>query len=158
MPHGIGLRILVIEDDKIFGEAIQTKLRSVEKMFSGAIFILVKTLAAARVVLSEAPYPDVAILDLTLEDSGFEQTLSAYSELEEKCPILIVSGHDPKRIVQELKGKEVPILSKDPSMWGSNVILDALISVMDLWHKNRFKDITENLRTLKEMRNAHGFK
>lgn len=153
------MRILIVEDSQPIQILLERIVKPLMAEFPGSTIIISNTLAGALVHLSEMPYPDIALLDLTLDDATIEQTIASIPRMQETCPVAIVTGHSKEKVKELLGDIEVPIIEKDPQIWRrgdwmSNPVIQAIVNLMR-GRKDRddFATIWDNLKRMEEIAN-----
>ncbi len=84
------MRILICEDDPMFAMLVKRSLMNI-----CIDIVTTDTLKGALSLLSEIPPPDVIFLDLVLNDSGADNTISRIHEIREsneESVILVLTG------------------------------------------------------------------
>ncbi len=112
------LRILIVEDEAVIGLVLADALTDEGHRIIGPF-------ASQHEALDTLDYsrPDVAILDLTLQDglcSGLARELRS-----RHLPFMVYSGHDRKRITSEVL-HDVPWIEKPGGLDEITATLDAL--------------------------------
>lgn len=92
------LRFLIVDDHPLFREALQS---AVELVYPDAEIVDASSLEEAYRALAENPAFDLALLDLNIPGTrGFDGIIQLRSRIPQ-LPIVVVSGHDERRIVQQ---------------------------------------------------------
>lgn len=146
------LKILVVEDDNITGTLIIHTLDQLKAHFPNAQIVLVKTWLMAMVSLCETPRPNIALLDLSLPDSDWHQTIDHIPMIENECPVVIVTGHSEAEVEKLLRGKNVQVVQKGGAglEWADKLIT-AMMRAIDHWHAVRYAKIAEGLNIMKAL-------
>lgn len=148
------MKILIVEDDTLFGELVLRKIELIRDKFPMAEITLVATMKAATRIVSEDPAPDVTFLDLSLPDSDFEQTIASIPMLDERTSIVVVTGHPEARVRQRIENQSIPIVLKDGELLKGDSILRILIGAF-MRNRRADRDIESNLQKLRELVASH---
>ena len=93
--------ILLIEDDDDHAELFCAHLA--DTSFARAPFLRVTTLGEGRAVLARGGI-DLAFVDLTLPDSGIDETLDALAQLAAHRPVVVVTAFDDRHTLLDIIG------------------------------------------------------
>lgn len=141
------MNILIIEDQAEMAASIQSALSIVKDRFPDATVTIASTLAAGRAFIDSIPAPDVVVLDLELPDSGWRATVSLVDVIEERSPVVIITGH-PEGIIRELlTNPAVEILSKGPCFFEN--LLGYVIRAVK--RGGKLQQVADNLNRMKDL-------
>lgn len=141
------LHILIIEDDKEgMAEEIYRRLHLIREKFPEARISIVGTKSEGMIIVGSIPRPDCVFLDLGLPDSTWMQTIESVDEIESQSPVIIITGHPEKMVMDLLKNKEIQVIHKDETMWGK--LLGAILRAIS---RGKSDPLGENIRRMKEI-------
>lgn len=143
------LNILIVEDDPVMGPYIIAEVSALRTKYPDATLTLVRTKESAlRIVRDNFP-PDAVLLDLTLEDSGFEETLASVDEIDERSAVVIITGHSRDRIKPMLRNSQIEIITKKPDTINGSTLIRALCRAL-LRKNDATQRIKDNITKLRE--------
>lgn len=142
------LRILIVEDELPMQEALSLIIDPLLKHFEGSSLTKTGSLTEAMAIISKYPYPDIVILDLTLNDSGMEATIAKLDDIEERAPLVIVTGYQVEFVETLIKSaRKYEIISKHDKSLASRLI-SAISSVLSSRYQ---RDYTEQVKRIERM-------
>lgn len=109
------LRVLIAEDEEQVTEVIERSLEFLP--FSKIVIKKVKTLEEALAIINEEPPPDLVTLDLRLTDSGPENTLAHVEQIEQRCPVIVVTGKMIDGFDEMITKLNIDIIKKGTGSW-----------------------------------------
>jgi len=102
-------RVLLVEDNDDVAEMMTTLLRT-----AGECDVF-RAAGASDVDEAQLPAVDVLVLDLSLADSGVQQSLELAHRWRAVVPIVIVSGYvDELTLARHLGERRIPVIPKPP--------------------------------------------
>lgn len=149
-----GIEILVVEDEEIVAVMIVEIVQRLLDHFPGSKISFVRGKEEALAIIFSKP-PDFVFLDLSLADTKhYNETLDVIDAIDERSPVMIITGKDVDRIKQEMTGRVksegIQILSKrdvlDPSKHGW--FFNLVFSVMHAWHCRKHGQCNQEVDTL----------
>lgn len=149
------LKILIVEDDTN-GMAVMlaSKLKVLREHFDNPEIIIVGTLADGLRRAYEDPAPDVTFLDLGMPDSDWEDTARRAEEIEDRCPVIIVTGHYEQAVRPLVPNRDIEILHKDIALWDKIIPAIARALPRSLGKSKSIANddaIRQNIETLRKM-------
>jgi len=131
------LQILIVEDDHNMALWVTKHLDPLKEAFPRASIAVVHTWADAEKVIAADPPPNVALLDLSLPDSKMVETINRVPMIEERCAVVIITGHNKDDVEKLLVDKKVEVLEKKPSLFGTGTIIRAIVRA---WERKALQD------------------
>lgn len=144
-----GMEILIVEDQIPVAEIVSIVIRRVFERFPGCKVRYVRFLSEALEIINRHA-PDVVVLDLLLADpdSSMEKTLSHLDEIEERSPLVILTGHDPAEVRKLIPDSKVEIVAKDSMIEGRDWFFNLLLNVRQKWLDKRQKEEREAVKSI----------
>jgi DNA-binding NtrC family response regulator len=133
------IHILLVEDDPIASGRIMELVAPLIEAFPGSRITPVRSMGEARLIIDRTPSPDVVLLDLTLPDSMIEETLARIESIEDRSPVVIVTGTSKDRVLRLLKGRRVEIAEKDVIFRERGALVKFVGRAMEAWRGQRFQ-------------------
>lgn len=125
------MRFLIVEDDPGMGVVLRQKLDIIRTRFPAATITLVRSLAAAKHETESYPTPDTTILDLTLLDAFWEETVAAAPAIDAQSPVVIITGHPVEKVRALLANDEIEVLGKTPEVLSGNFLFEAIYRALN---------------------------
>lgn len=150
------IHILIIDDEASIYSLLDKILLPLVKKWPNSEITKVKTKEKAFAILQKYPLPDIVLHDLKLPDSGIEETLKTLDEVEDKSPVLVLTGYDINwvRSLITYRTKHLEILSKDDIL-KDGFLINAIINAISKWSKpkglSNMDKIERNLVKLREL-------
>ena len=141
------LKVIIAEDEGTMSSVFERIIRPLLEQIPGSSSLVVRNLKDVQDLVKQSPPFDLCILDLTLNDSSYDGTLSQIASIERYCPVLVLTGHITNPEVTTFSAthrivyKQEDLPSKLPT---------AAIQAMDEWHERRHKEHVERIRRLKD--------
>jgi DNA-binding NtrC family response regulator len=127
MPNS-PIKILIAEDAELLPELMEKRIRPLLDRFPGSEVVFARSLEAVLRIIACEPPPTVTALDLTLDDAGFEKTLSYVEEIDRRSPVVVVTGANLDGWAEKLKALNIEVISKVYDDWlGNNFLVNAII-------------------------------
>lgn len=147
------MRFLIVEDDPGMGLVLRHKLASILSRFPEAIVTLVQSLAAAKHEIETYPSPDVVVLDLTLLDATWEETLAEASSFDLRSPVVILTGHPIEKVKALLSNSSIEILAKTPETLAGSGLFQAILRAFNRKAERENLRMKENIAFMKDLIN-----
>lgn len=143
------LEILLVEDQTDMAEYFVSIIKKVIERFPGCTVTYVRFLAEALTII-RSHAPDVVLLDLTLADRGntMEETLTHVEAIQEKCPLLILTGHDVDRVKALIPLINVEIVNKRDAYSRPRWFFNLILNVVTIWRAKRKREDDESMANL----------
>lgn len=151
------LKILIVEDDKLMATLLAHIVDPLLQRWPDSQIIVTHTWSAALQELQSLPIPDLVLLDLSLPDSTIERTIERIGEVEDRCPLVIVTGHYSEQVKKLLKEREIEVVEKIDALSFGETLIKAIVREINYWHdrKNtRINRIRDNLNQLQVLTNG----
>lgn len=152
------LHILIVEDQESMAFAISQKVANLREWFPSARITLCGRWAdAAKVIFAEPP-PDATLLDLSLPDSTMHETISRVEQIAERTAVVIITGHAREKVMEMLAENDVPVFTKNPSLFSGMALILAIVQRMRSHRRERtdrrMVHMDDIITRLKEMQDA----
>lgn len=144
------LRILIVDDQPTMQAALDLMLEPLRLAWPDCVIIKADTFEQAVAIANKLPSPDVILLDLSLPDSTMESTLLRLSELSNRCPVVIITGHREESLKSAGFKDEVPVIFKDSSFIGEKIIRAICIAIT-VFRQNEWDRMERNIQRMKEL-------
>lgn len=138
------IHILIVEDEEAMQATLAIAFRQLLAQFPGALVTLASTLEQGIDYVKRQPSPELAIVDLTLPGSTWQNTLSHIGEFDDRSATVIVTGHSELAVRELLSRPTIPIVHKDGSMW--KCIIMAAVTALH----QRSENLVASAQKLKE--------
>lgn len=130
------IRILIVEDEKSFQIIFERLVKPLTEHFKGSTVTVASRLRDAMQIIAGYPPPDIVILDLNLPDSAMAETIKRLDEIEERCPLIIVTGYSTDLVRGLIKSqREYEIVQKDENLYTK--LAKAVVAVFSAWHRKK---------------------
>jgi DNA-binding NtrC family response regulator len=129
----------------------RTKLDALLAKFPLAEITVVRSFREAREKAFSFPFPDCIILDLTLLDYTWEETLRESDQLEERAPLIIVTGHPVEKVKAKLNNREIEVVPKTPETLEANFLIAAIARAINRRCERENKRLMENITVMREI-------
>jgi CheY-like chemotaxis protein len=155
------LKILIVEDESAFSEILVKFLHPLKREFPDAEIIIAPTMARAIEIINSVPTPDITVLDLTLADSTPAETIDKIKLIQDKTPVLVLTGLITPEDKEKIAKLGVEVLDKFSMIESRNFmskIIDTILSWNNDWwiRVQKQREITDfNLQKLKELLITH---
>lgn len=150
MPNS-PLKILVVEDAKNVAEVMQSVVQPILERFPGSEVIVTPSLSEALRIMDLLPRPDVITLDLTLEDSSLEQTMSKVEEIDSKCPVVLVTGGDVQKWSAMLNRRHIEVIQKGRDWLTGNVLVLTILRAITRGQTREAKRVSERIALMRRI-------
>lgn len=145
--------ILIVEDEEQMAGLLAKVVQPLMKHWPKCKVIFARTLKDAMLTIAASPPPSIVLLDLTLTDSQRQNTISKIEQMEERSPLIIVSGSAREEIMALLNDREVEIISKDDALSSGNFLVLAILRVIKLWNEKKWLDFDAKIVRMREILN-----
>lgn len=153
------MQILIVEDMESMAHYIGRLMKPIRDEFPGSTVTTVATFDAAMEIISEINPPDIVLLDLTLPPLSPAETIARLHEIEDRSPVVIVTGH-PKEHVEKLLGEhQAEVVYKTDMLKGSGVLFRAILRAVEKFcgesqTRQRYASLYARIDTLKQLADA----
>jgi DNA-binding NtrC family response regulator len=135
----------------MLGREMRRKLEIIRSSFPDAEITLVGTFAHALAAVNSYPVPEVVLLDLSLPDSSFADTLARVGEIEAQSAVVIVTGHPASKVREILQSPEIEIVEKTPDMLTSNILIAAIVRALTRRGAQETEKLKQNIARMSEL-------
>lgn len=141
------LKVIIAEDEGTMSTLFERIIRPLLEQIPGSSSLVVRSLKDVQDLVKQVPPFDLCILDLTLNDSSYDGTLSQIESIERYCPVLVLSGHIATPEVTTYSAthrivyKQEDLPAKLPS---------AIVQTIEEWHDRKHKEHVDRIRRLKD--------
>ncbi len=145
------MKLLIVEDDAGIIVVYRQKIEQLLRVFPNAVVTVVQTLAAAKAEIMSFPFPDVSVIDLTLLDATWEETLSHVNEFAKRTEVCIVTGQPVEKVRAVLNNPDIEIVPKEPELFAGNAFLEMIARVLNFRSERRAKRDRETIYGMRKM-------
>lgn len=147
------LRVLIVEDEPNVAVMLELIIAPILKEWPNSTITKVRSFAEAEKIINSLPFPDVAIVDLTLPDSSMEQTIKNLSTLNARCPVVIITGHPREALIRLGLPFDAPVVFKNDEI-NPNVIVNAIARALILYRQTEWDRLETSIHRMKAKVNA----
>lgn len=133
VESGRAMKILIVEDIASMADYLSRMVAPLRAAFPGSEVEIVATLDAALAACQRSQPPDVVLLDLTLPPHGPEEVIAHIHKVEDRSPVVIVTGHSREYIERITAGMDLQIVFKNDLVRDSGMLFKAIHRAVEVF-------------------------
>lgn len=145
------MKILIVEDSRTKAKLMEELVKPLKDRFPGSSVILAERMVDALAIIMQDPSPDIVMLDLSLPDSNWKDTILKLDEIEDRAPVVIVTAHPEQAVRDLMEGRDTPIVDNGPGF--IDRILTTIIRAIIGWRERKRTKLDATLDEMRRMLN-----
>lgn len=146
------MHILIVEDENTMSMIMSKIVGPIVENFPNSTIQIATHLYEALDVVARTPAPDIVLLDLSLPDSTMENTIAKLTQIEDRSPVVIVTGHARESLESLLAGRDTEFIQKqDADFFKSGYIIGIILRVLQRRKRRDFEQMDTNIERMRTL-------